>query len=333
MDLKLINALKQQNRERAPVWIMRQAGRYLPEYQQLRKKHTLKHLFFTPELAAEVTLMPVDLLGVDAAILFSDIMVIALALGFKLEFSEGPVVQPLLTPSILDGLSYDLEKLEPVFQTIRLLMPELKVPLLGFCGAPFTVATYLIDKNSGEKFSQTKKWLYSHPQSFYKLLQKIEKVSIDYLKKQVEAGVSAIQLFDSWANVLSKEDFRLFCLPFYKRIIEAVPVPVILFMRGAGHHLDDLASLPCALSLDWKTPMHEARLKTKQTLQGNLDPDLFFAPLSVIQEKTSELLQTMQGDPGFIVNLGHGVKPNTPVDAIRCFIETVQMHRSESLSI
>lgn len=324
MDLKLLHSLNQKNQGRPPVWLMRQAGRYLPEYQVLRKKYSLKELFFTPELAAEITRMPIDLLGVDAAILFSDIMVVAVALGLKLDFVEGPVVQPLLTPSIIDGLCCDLEKLEPIVKTIELLIPELKVPLLGFCGAPFTVATYLIEKHGGEKFFETKKWLYSSPKSFEKLLERIEKISIGYLKMQIEAGVGAVQIFDSWANILSKEDFRKFCLPSYKRIIEAVNVPVILFMRGAGAHLDDLAGLPCALSLDWQMPMHEARLKTKQTLQGNLDPDLFFAPLPIVKEKTIELMKSMQGDPSFIVNLGHGVKPNTPVDAVRCFIETVK---------
>jgi uroporphyrinogen decarboxylase len=324
MNAKLLDALAQKNRSSPPVWIMRQAGRYLPEYQDLRKKYALKDLFFTPELIVETTLLPVNLLKVDAAILFSDIMVVARALGLKLDFIDGPVIQPLLDPGIIDGLSYDLEKLEPIVQAIHLLKPQLKVPLLGFCGAPFTVATYLIEKHVGDNFSKVKKWLYSDPKSFSKLLAKIEKVSIAYLKMQIEAGVSAVQLFDSWASILSLQDFRTFCLPSYKRIIEAVNVPVIFFMRGMGAYLDDLSSLPCALSLDWQTPMQTARQKTKQTLQGNLDPDLLYAPLSVIQQKTKELLFSMEKDPAFIVNLGHGVKPNTPVEAVRCFVETVK---------
>lgn len=321
---KLSLALKQQNRGRPPVWIMRQAGRYLPEYQVLRQKHSLKELFFTPELAAQVTLLPLKYLNVDAAILFSDIMVVAAALGLKLDFAEGPSIRPSLTAQILDGLSEDLGKLDPMIETIRLLIPELKIPLLGFCGAPFTVATYLIEKHSGENFFKTKKWLYSDPKSFCKLLQKIEKVSIGYLQRQVEAGVSAVQLFDSWANILPKEDFRRFCLPFYQRIIAAVKAPVILFMRGLSTHLEDLISLPCALSLDWQMPMAEARGKTRQTLQGNLDPDLLYAPLSSIKQKTAELIESMKEDPGFIVNLGHGIRPNTPVDAVRCLIDTVR---------
>jgi uroporphyrinogen decarboxylase len=324
MNEKIIHALKQENKKTPPVWIMRQAGRYLPEYREIRKKYSLKDLFLTPELAAEITLLPVNLLGFDAAILFSDIMVIALALGLKLDFNEGPVIQPLLTPSILDGLSHRLEKLDNVKKTIEILMPELKVPLLGFCGAPFTVATYLIDNHFGQNFSKVKKWLYSDPVSFYKLLEKIEAVSIDYLNMQVAAGVSAVQLFDSWANILSREDFRKFCLPFYQRIIQKVKAPVILFMRGMSHHMDDLISLPCALSLDWLSSIQDVRKKTSQTLQGNLDPDLLYASLPVIQQKTRELVLSMKGDPGFIVNLGHGIKPNTPVDAVRCFIETVR---------
>ena len=327
--MKLINALKSVNKERAPVWIMRQAGRYLPEYQLLRKKYSLKELFFTPELAAQVTLLPIDLLGVDAAILFSDITVVAAALGLKLDFADGPLIEPLLTPCILDGLSHDLGRLKPVEETIKLLIPQLKVPLIGFCGAPFTVATYLIEKHCGEKFSETKKWIYSHPKSFQKLLFKIEKISIEYLQMQVHAGVSAIQIFDSWANILSKEDFRQFCLPFYRRMIDAVKAPVILFMRGASSYLEDLSSLPCALSLDWQIPMDEARKKTKQPLQGNIDPDLLYAPLSLIREKTVQLLESMKKDPAFIVNLGHGIKPNTPLDAVRCFIKTVHEFSNE----
>jgi uroporphyrinogen decarboxylase len=303
---------------------MRQAGRYLPEYQRLREKYSLKELFFTPDLIVETTLLPVDLLGVDAAILFSDIMVVASALGLKLDFADGPVIEPFLTPSILDGLSHDLGKLEPMAEAIRGLIPQLKVPLLGFCGAPFTVATYLIEKHRGENFHKTKKWIYSDPKTFYKLLEKIEKITIGSLQMQAAAGVHAVQLFDSWANILSKEDFRRFCLPFYRRIIEAIPVPLILFMRGAGAHLDDLISLPCALSLDWQMSMQEVRSKTKQTLQGNLDPDLLYAPLDRVRGATRELLESMQGDEGFIMNLGHGIKPNTPVEAVRCMIREVK---------
>ena len=298
---------------------MRQAGRYLPSYRLLRERYSLKELFFTPELAAQISMMPVEQLEVDAAILFSDISVVALALGLRLDFSEGPRVDPLLTPDKIPFLSSALEKLDPIIETVRLLR-GVSVPLIGFCGGPFTVASYLIEGG----LDAIKRWVYRFPDALELLLEKIADVSIFYLQAQVSAGADVLQVFDSWANVLSREHFQRFCLPFYRKMIQAVDVPVILFLRGASLYLDDLKKLPCALSLDWQVPLSCIRKQTSQVLQGNLDPDLLYAPLPVIREKTSSLLTSMQGDPGFIVNLGHGVKKDTPVDAVKEFILTVQ---------
>jgi uroporphyrinogen decarboxylase len=292
----------------------------MPSYRQIRKKHPLKTLFMSPELASEITLMPVEQLGVDAAIIFSDITLIALSLGLKLDFSEGPRVNPLVTPDLVPFLSSDLEKLEPVIEAIRLTVPRLRVPLIGFCGAPFTVATYLVEGG----IDGAKKWAYRDPNSFEKLLDRILEVSIAYLARQREAGAAVLQIFDSWASVLSKEHFRRFCLPYYRKMIGAAGAPAILFMRGAGMHLDDLAGLPCSLSLDWQTPLHEVRKKTKQPLQGNLDPDLLYAPHELIRQKALELKASMQGDPGFIAGLGHGVKPDAPVEAVKTLVEALQ---------
>lgn len=297
----LLDALKGQNRGRPPIWMMRQAGRYLPEYRKLRERYRLKELFFTPELAAEITRMPVDILGVDAAILFSDITVVARALGFSLDFSDGPVIGGSLG-------AIDMKPLEPIEQTIRILKKDLKVPLIGFCGGPFTVASYMPREPD--------------------LLEKITEVSIEYLRMQEKAGVDCIQIFDSWANVLSQEQFEEFSAKYLKRLIEAVKCPVILFMRRAHTRMEELCRLnPAAISFDWEMPMHEIRQKVPLTLQGNLNPDLLYQPLEVIRNTTLKLLDAMRGDPAFIAGLGHGMRPDMNVDAARCLVDTVKNYR------
>jgi uroporphyrinogen decarboxylase len=198
-----------------------------------------------------------------------------------------------------------IDVLEPIAETIRLLKPQLKVPLIGFCGGPFTVASYI----NGDP----------------KLLDPITEITIEYIQMQEKAGVDAIQIFDSWADRLSMQEFDQFCMPYLKRLIEAVSVPVIVFMRGASMRVERLVALkPDAISFDWATPLCELRKQVPMALQGNLNPDLLYEPLSIICKKTRELLESMKGDEGFIVNLGHGVKPDMRVDAIRCLVETVK---------
>lgn len=323
----LLDALNGINEQRAPVWLMRQAGRYMPAYQELRKKYSLKELFFTPELAAQVTLLPIDLLSVDAAILFSDITVIALALGLELDFQEGPTITPFVTPRTVAHLTaVPVEEcLGAIEQTIRLLLPRLKVPLIGFCGGPFTVASYLIEKHTGQDLPQTKKWMMRDPQTFHLLLDRICTASIAYLQMQEKAGVQAIQIFDSWAHVLSQEDFQTFCLPYLKRMIQALQTPVIFFMRGACAQIDTLVQLGCsALSLDWQRPLSQMRQSVPSSiaLQGNLDPDILYAPLPTIRTKVEELIHSMEGDKAWILNLGHGIKPDMPFEAVQCLVDT-----------
>lgn len=294
----LLEALKCKNRSRPPVWLMRQAGRYMPTYRKLREKYSLYDLFFTPELAAEVTLMPVAQIGVDAAILFSDITVVALPLGFTLDFSEGPVIRGSL-------MRRGIDLLEPIGQAIRLIKPQLKVPLIGFCGGPYTVASYI----NGDPA----------------LLDPITEVTIEYIHMQEKAGVDAIQIFDSWADRLSPEGFQTFCVPYLKRLVEATSVPVILFMRGASQRVEELVKLgPDAISFDWGKPLADLRSQVPMAVQGNLNPDLLYEPLPIIRQKTEALLESMKGDPGFIVNLGHGVKPDMSIDAVKCLVETVK---------
>jgi uroporphyrinogen decarboxylase len=270
--------------------------------------------------------MPVKQLGVDAAILFSDITVIALALGFSLDFREGPVISPILEqPSDIERIKIlDAGKiLASIGETVALSQSE--VPLIGFCGGPFTVASYLIEKHAGSDVPKTKQWLYRHPQNFHLLLDKITQASSEYLKMQVEKGAAAIQIFDSWAHVLTEGQFKEVCLPYWKRLLESVDVPGLVFARGNSFRVDAIAAVnPSAISIDWQLPLAELRKKTKIALQGNLDPDLLFAPLSQVRSETLALLDSMRGDPAFIVNLGHGVKPGTPVEAVKTLIDTVR---------
>ena len=306
---------------------MRQAGRYMPSYQKLRQKYPLRDLFFTPDLAAEITQMPIQQLGVDAAILFSDITVIAVALGFTLDFSEGPHITPLLqTAEQVDRLPIlnVKEVLAPIGQTVALAAGH-EVPLIGFCGGPFTVASYLIEKRTGNDLPLTKRWLYQDPSSFHRLLDKITTVSCDYLRMQVEKGASVIQIFDSWAHVLTDEQFKTVCLPYWTKLLSCVSVPGIVFGRGNCFRVEQIGSCkPSAISVDWSLPIASLREKTPLPLQGNLDPDLLFAPIEIVRKTTQQLLHSMQGDRGFIVNLGHGIKPGTPMDAVRCLVDTVK---------
>lgn len=292
-----LEALKGQNKKRPPVWLMRQAGRYMPSYQKLRAKHSLRDLFFTPELAADITLMPLEQLGVDAAILFSDITVVALPLGMSLDFAEGPIIKGPLNPTSIDCL-------KPIAQAIRLIKARTKVPLIGFCGGPYTVARYMGGDPS--------------------LLEPITKATLEYIRMQEEAGVDAIQIFDSWAGEM--EDFPAYT-PYLKRLIQAARVPVIVFMRGACRYVNELVALnPTAISFDSEIPLHKLRPKVPMAIQGNLDPDLLYEPLPIIRQKTKELLDSMKGDPGFIVNLGHGVKKDMTFDAVKCLIDTVSTY-------
>lgn len=312
-------------RERPPVWIMRQAGRYLPEYQEIRQKYSLEEMFRNPELIFEITKQPLEILGVDAAILFADILHVPLSLGLDVSFpgKGGPVVSPTIETeddlmslhprSIEESLSF-------VKEGIHLLKEAIDVPLIGFCGGPFTVMTYMTGK-------KVKKWLYTNPESAFELLQIITDQSIAYLKMQIAAGVDAVQIFDSWANLLSRTEFIRFAQPYLKQIVDAVDVPVVLFSRASSHYISEFVALkPDGISFDWSYPIDEIRTRVPETIavQGNLDPELLYAPPSIIERETIKMLKKMQGDPGYIVNLGHGVLPDIPVDHVKAFVDTVK---------
>ncbi len=331
----LLRALRCCNTTRPPVWLMRQAGRHLSEYRRLRERYSFLEMCHHPELIAEVTLMPIRTYEVDAAILFSDILVIPEAMGLGLRFEDniGPIIErPITSHTDLKALPErcDLTLLDYVFQGIKQVKSLLNVPLIGFCGAPFTVASYIIEGRSSRDLKKTKQWMFRDPSSFHKLLDIIADWSIEYLQKQIQAGVDAVQLFDSWANFLAHRQFKEFSLHYLKKIIDGIRstgTPTILFCRGSSVFAPDLAELsPSAVGLDWNCSLANIRkvIPVPIALQGNLDPDLLYAPLARIEREVSALLDSMAADPGYIFNLGHGVHPDVSEDAVRTVIETVK---------
>lgn len=336
MNTLFLDALNCENGSgRPPIWLMRQAGRYMPEYQALKAKYSFLEMCHQPELAAQVTRLPIDTFGMDAAILFSDILVIPEALGVGLRFEEGagPIIdRPIATDADITALpSIDApEKLGFVAEAIKLLKTDLKVPLIGFCGAPFTLASYMIEGKTSRTLDKTKRWMFRDPASFHRLLDTLADHCIAYLKMQIAAGVDAIQIFDSWANVLGHSQFREFSLKYLEKILRGIDTtntPVILFCRGSSVFAKDMVeALPAGISLDWNVKMSQMRKAIPQTiaLQGNLDPDILRAPIPVIRREARALLDTMQGEPGYIFNLGHGVFPDVSPDAVHALVDEVK---------
>lgn len=328
----LLKALVCENKGRKPVWIMRQAGRFLPEYRALREKHTLSEMFFDRDLIVKTTLLPIEAIDPDAAILFSDILIVAKMLGLHLTFEEGrgPVVSPLLRTKEDVIKLKNIPCLDFIGDAVSDLRCKLTVPLIGFCGGPFTVASYLIEEKHSHDLPLTKKWMYRDPKSFHLLLEKITEATLSYLAMLIEKGVQAVQIFESFAHVLSKTHLWEFSFPYMKRIAEFVKkknLSVILFMRNSCLFAEDLASLsPDAISFDWQKPLFEMRrvLPRHIAIQGNFDPHLLFASQDTIRKTVREALQPMDQDPGYIVNLGHGILPETPVENVKCFIQTIR---------
>jgi uroporphyrinogen decarboxylase len=335
----LLKALAGENLGRPPVWLMRQAGRYMPEYQKIKQRYSLWQMFHEPELAAKITLLPIELLGVDAAIVFSDILVLAEAFGKKIVFpdSRGPYVEPYVqTLSDIQNLQVGnlRESLSYVAKTIALLRPTLSVPLIGFSAAPFTMAAYMIEGAGRGHFAKTKELICQSPEAFARLLDTIADATIDYHTMQIEEGVSAIQVFDSWAEVVTEQQFAEFCLPPLKKISRALQsknIPMILFARGSSYLYPLMAQInSCALSIDEKGDLSHVRkvLGDKVALQGNLSPILLRdGSQSQVLEEAKKILTAMQGDKAFIFNLGHGVLPATPVSNVQALIHLVKSAR------
>ena len=331
-----LRAHKGEKLERYPVWLMRQAGRILPEYRAVRSKMGgFKELVETPEFAAEVTIQPVDILDVDAAIIFSDILVVPEAMGLPYQMSEqrGPWFENTIRTeeqfALLDKKIDMQERLSYVFEALKLTKKELKdrVPLIGFAGAPWTIFCYMVEGKGSKTFSESRKLLYTKPDLAHELLNRISDVTIDYLKGQLEAGADALQLFDSWAGILGREQYAKFGISYIKKIAEAfVGVPLTVFSKGAVASLEDIAKLPCsALGLDWSMDIRATRdlVAETKTLQGNLDPCVLYGTAEFIQKTTINMLKSFESHR-HIVNLGHGVYPDIDPEKVKVFIKTVK---------
>ncbi|NEQ49932.1 MAG: uroporphyrinogen decarboxylase [Leptolyngbya sp. SIO3F4] len=337
----LLRAARGEAVERTPVWLMRQAGRILPEYRAVRNRLSgFKELVETPELACEVTLQPVDILGVDAAIIFSDILVIPEAMGLTYEMVEkkGPwFPETIRTEADLQRIriAEPEQDLAYVLEAIRLTKSALngRVPLIGFAGAPWTILAYMVEGGGSKTFSQARQFLYRQPEVAHRLLSMITQSTIDYLKSQVKAGADLVQVFDSWAGILPKSQYMEFAYPYIRQICAAIPeVPVTVFAKGAWFVLEEFGTLPCrTIGLDWNMDPAGARaaVGSEKTLQGNLDPACLYADFDTIRATTKKMLDLF-GDQRHIANLGHGVYPDIQPDAVICFIETVKEHTAKN---
>lgn len=324
------------NTKQAPIWIMRQAGRYLPEYRKIKEKASFWEMCRTPELACEITLQPIERLGLDAAILFQDIMTPLTYMGINIDFCPGPVIaEPIRSTKIIEGLNIPTkEEIAPfVSEAIKLTTNELKVPLIGFGGAPLTLAAYLIQGSGSKEYAEFRQFLRYAPNSAHKLLEKLTEVSILYLTKQVEAGAQAIQLFDSWAGLHDASMYANFAKPYNQRIFAALAaykVPRLYIAVDALHLYDEIKELDCeVISVDWRVPLNKVRSmlsindKASKTLQGNLDPAVLLAPKETIAEEASKVLQAGFGG-AHIFNLGHGIMPQTNPDSVQYLVNFVK---------
>lgn len=331
----LLRALRGEEVSRPPVWMMRQAGRYLPDYIKLRNKYDFFTRVQTPELACEITLQPIDQVGVDAAIIFSDILVIPQALGMTvlLEEGKGPLLPNVIgNKKDIDALNLDgvVERLDYVMQALTLTKNELngRVPLIGFAGAPWTLLCYMVEGKGSKSFDKAKQFCFTQPELAHALLQKITDATIAYLIAQTKAGADLVQVFDSWSGMLSPADFKLFSQPYLLQIADAVSkhAPVILFPKGSWYALGELSnSSASGLGIDWSITPQMAREVTggNITLQGNFDPSKLLSPIPQIKKEVKEMIDAF-GTRRYVANLGHGILPNVPVDHAKAFVEAVK---------
>jgi uroporphyrinogen decarboxylase len=337
MNDRFLRACRREPVDRTPLWIMRQAGRYLPEYRELRGRHDFLEVCRTPELAAEVTLQPVRRFPLDAAILFSDILLPLDAFSIPMTFNPAPkIAKPVRTRAEVEALHAKpaAEAVPFVAEAVRMVRRELsgRVPLIGFCGAPFTLAAYLVQGEGKEGFGALKHLMFREPATAEILLGKLSDAMADYLRLQIDAGVQAVQIFDSWAGILGTEDYERFALPYVKRMVASVRpagVPIIYFINGAPHLIEAAASAsPDVLGVCFRTPLDEVarRVGPSMALQGNLDPHVLFAEPAFIRARAVRILDSMASRPGHIMNLGHGILPETPIASVEALIEAVHTH-------
>jgi uroporphyrinogen decarboxylase len=335
----LLQALKCETVERPPVWMMRQAGRYLPDFMKLKEKYDFFTRCQTPELATEITLMPIDQIGVDAAIIFSDILVVLQAMNIEVEMRDGigPYIpQPINSKAALDQVILPdvVDHLDYVFEAVRMTKKELneRVPLIGFAGAPWTLLCYAVQGQGSKNFHRTKAICFEEPQMAKELLQRITTTTIAYLREKVKAGADVIQLFDSWGGLLSPSDYQEFSWPYLKQIVDALSgsVPVIVFGKGCWFSLQDMSkSGAAALGIDWTCSARNARYLSggQITLQGNFDPSRLLSPIPEIKTQVKQMINAF-GKDRYIVNLGHGILPNIPIDHAKAFVDAVKEYQS-----
>jgi uroporphyrinogen decarboxylase len=342
-ELTFLRACRRLPVEHTPIWFMRQAGRYMPEYRAIRKKYTLLEICARPEIAAEVTLQPIRTFGMDAAILFADILLPLIPMGIDLEFAagEGPVIHnPVRSSADVDRLrTIDPdESLSHVMEAVRLVRRELdgKVPLIGFAGAPFTLASYIIEGGPSKNYLKTKDMMYRQRETWDRLLQALTDVVSDYLAAQIQAGAQVVQLFDSWAGMaLGPEDYREYALPFSQQIfnrVRSTGVPAIHFSVGAGTYLPLMKEAGGdVIGIDWRTSLDWGwrSLGYDVAVQGNLDPAALFAPMKELERRVCAILDAAAGRPGHIFNLGHGILPETPVENVSAVVDIVHNYQSK----
>ncbi|MGC9158951.1 MAG: uroporphyrinogen decarboxylase [Terracidiphilus sp.] len=338
---RFVRACLRQPVDRTPVWFLRQAGRYMQEYREVRKHHTLVEICKQPELAAEVTITAAERLGVDAAIIFADLLLPLEPMGLEFEFQagEGPVVHhPVRTAAEVGALRTDrAAELAYVARAIERVAGHFRnrLGVIGFCGAPYTLASYMIEGGSSKNYVHTKRMMYSDPASWQRLLEKIVAVLEEYCRLQVEAGADVIQIFDSWVGSLALADYREYVFEVTRRLIRAVQqmgVPVIYFGVETAGLLGAMAATGAdVIGLDWRQPLDAgwSAVGPGRAVQGNLDPITLFAPLDIIEQRVGEILRAAQGRPGHIFNLGHGIVPETPVENVEAVVRMVREFRME----
>ncbi len=340
---RFMGAIEHKPIDRPPVWLMRQAGRYLSEYQAVKAKYTFHEMCRMPDIAADVSIQPFDIFDVDAIIVFNDILIPLQNMGFSVEYKEGgPVVAP--PARCQDDLSRieaaRFDETPPVYDSLQEIIRRVgdDVPVLGFAGAPFTMAAYMSEGVTSKNLRHIKELVYGKPDVLQQMLERVTETVIEYLRIQIKAGVCAVQIFDTWAGALSKDAYRKFALPYQQQVIKTIQdegTPVILYVKGSPHVMDELGESGAkVVSIDWHTPLSEAeaRLGPSAALQGNMDPTVLYSQPEAVVEEVTRILNGLDRTTGYVANLGHGILPETPVESVRAFVETIRSYEYASNS-